>query len=449
VGLEIHPDAAVNFENRANSLLLEIAPATPPPRTESSFRPERFIAAHITAADIIGEIRMGLVDSTGAEVAKHFVHQGRMIGFEGESFRKLRELSESMQRTKGVREKVSTTLVASLVFDWTRERYQSTTALPMVEYVLSKAAERIEDQELWIPISMLHIQSDFRVGRITLRTIGSALFDRWLEEANRQVTPHDSEKIQELVRRERKKLQGLAAATIVINAEPERAREIAFEEAEDALALLRFFSPANHHPEHVAYCTVLGKENCETYTHLTIRNERLVETASGMVDKGRSEWIITDSDLMLFQRAGLEALSRLQVSENRSSYQERLLDALQLYSKSCLSKDLADRLIYILIPLESIFLKDENEPIQQNIAERMAFFMRNRASERREIIAILRKVYSLRSSFLHHGKSLEDVETLRVFMRIAWECFCYLIQNVDRFRTVEQLLSAIEEARLS
>ena len=446
--LEVHPDAAANFDEKANSLLLELGPV--PPRTPATppFRSDPFVAAHITDADILGEVRLGLVDGVGAEVGKHFIDGGRIIGLEGEAFKRLIKISEGLQRTKELKEKVSTDLITNLIFDWMRQRYQKRTNLSMVKYVLEKAAQAIRDQEIWIPIAELRIQSDFRIGKITLRSITSEMFERWVEDANR-AEPQHRKNLQELLERERKKFQSLAAATITLTAEPERARQLAFEETEDAIALLRFFSVANQSPELVSYCTVLGKGSRQTTTHLTIRNGQLVGINSRVVDRAPSEWNISESDVALFNNAGLEALSRVLRNEDRSSYQQRVLDALLLYSRSCLAKELPDKLIYILVPLESIFLKNEAEPVQQTIAERIAFFMADRASERRRIIGIVKEAYSFRSSFLHHGKSVEDVETLRVFMRTAWECFCYLIQNMERFHTVEQLLSGIDEAKLS
>ncbi len=448
VSLELHPDAVANFNEKANSLLSELAPASPRTPPTPPFRSNRFVAAHITDSDILGEIRIGLVDGVGAEVGKHFIHDSRIIGLEGEAYKRFIEISEGLHRTKELRDKLSTDLIAELIFDWMRQRYQNATNMSMVEHVLQNALRAIQDQEIWIPIAELHIQSDFRIGKVILKPITSGMFDRWVEDANR-VEPQHREKLQELLERERKKLQGVAAATITLNAEPERARQLAFEETEDAIALLRFFSAANQFPELVSYCTVLGKENQQTTTHLIIRNGKLLGTNSRVVDRAPSEWTISDSDVALFNNVGLEALSRVLCSDDRSPYQQRLLDALLLYSRSCLAKELPDKLIYLLVPLESIFLRNETEPVQQTISERMAFFMADGAGERRRIIETVKGAYALRSSFLHHGKRLEDVDTLGAFMRMAWQCFCYLIQNVDRFHTIEQLLSAIDHAKLS
>lgn len=251
MNLELHPDAAANFNEKADSLLLELAPVSPRPRCAVPFPPDPFVAAHITDADILGEVRLGLVDNAGVEVGKHFVHGGTLVGLEGEAFKRLITLADALQRTEGLREKVSTELITDLAFDWMRRRYENATDSSMVEYVLERAVQAVEDQEVWIPIAELHIQSDFSLGKVTLRPITSAVFEQWLSAAS-EAPPQHKEKLEQLLDRERKKLQGLAAATIVLRAEPERARQLAFQETEDAIAVLRFFSPANHFPELVS-----------------------------------------------------------------------------------------------------------------------------------------------------------------------------------------------------
>ncbi len=60
-------------------------------------------------------------------------------------------------------------------------------------------------------------------------------------------------------------MQGFAAATIKLFAEPRRASEIAFEEADRVVSLLRFFSPATHIPEVFSYCTLQGKSTSKRW----------------------------------------------------------------------------------------------------------------------------------------------------------------------------------------
>jgi len=89
------------------------------------------------------------------------------------------------------------------------------------------------------------------------------------------------------------------------------------------------------------------------------------------------------------------------------------------------------------------------EPLQQNIAERIAFFLARERQERRTIIHVVKEAYALRSAFLHHGKKLEDLEALKRFMGVAFRCVLGLIGNADRLESVDALHQAIDDDRLS
>jgi hypothetical protein len=374
------------------------------------------------------------------------LYNDKYIGLQGESYKELARLSQGIQKAKMLHDKVSFNFLTDIIFDWMKEKYKNTTDLSMTEYVLAKCEESIEELEIWIPIAKLYIQSDVRIGYITLKTITKDFFDHWRVEAENE-NSEIKEKIKEVIDREQKKLQGIATATIKIYAEPIRAFEIALEETEKSIALLRFFSASNFYPGVISYCTVLGKENLESTKHWVMKEGKLIKIITEEVDNSVQDWVIDNSLLSMFKR-DLEILSNLIIQDDKTEFQEKLLDSLMLYSRSSLAKNLTDKLVYTLVALESILLKNENESIQQNIGERMAFLIGKNISERKSIIERLKKAYEFRSAFLHHGRAIDNIEVLKKFMIDVWGCFIQLIHNAYRFKTKGQLIDEIEERKL-
>lgn len=447
--LELHPEAVKNFNNKSTILLEELSTKIKsiPQNFKNSFKPNIFIPNIISGNNIIGEIKTCLVDYSGSEVAKYFVSNNKQIGLYGDSYQKFSMISENFQKTKGLYDKVSIKLLKDLIFEWIKDKYNSTTDLSMVEYVLNKCEEHIQEFEIWIPIAMLHIQSEIKIGRITLKTITKEILDRWCSDVENK-SPSNNHKIHEYFDNEQKVLQGLAASIIKLIAEPQRAFEIALEETEKSIGVLRLFSPSIILPEITSYCTVLGKENQESLKCFILKEKKYYQSTSALVDKSNKPWIIGDSDLSMFKEI-LDILDNLLARTNITEFQDKVLDSLLLYSRSTLAKNLADKLVYILVALESILLKNENEPIQQNIGERIAFFIGETADERKSIISNLKKAYNLRSLFIHHGHTVEDLETLKEFMLNVWTFFCLFIQNSNRFNSKEQLIESIEKIKLS
>jgi len=102
----------------------------------------------------------------------------------------------------------------------------------------------------------------------------------------------------------------------------------------------------------------------------------------------------------------------------------------------------------MLSSLESVLLKNENEPIQQNLAERLAVFTAQELTERKTIIKLIKTVYGLRSKYLHHGHSSSELEIVSEFMACVWGFFMQLVNNVERFKTKEEFLIAIDDHKL-
>jgi hypothetical protein len=135
--------------------------------------------------------------------------------------------------------------------------------------------------------------------------------------------------------------------------------------------------------------------------------------------------------------------------ERRTEFQEKLLDALLLYSRSTREKDLAGRLVYMLVAIETILLRDENESIQQNIGERMAFIIGNNLEARRAKIRHLKDAYGLRSKFIHHGETIAEIESVRAFMLDVWTLFTTLLKVSHKYHTKAQLINSLDARRLS
>jgi hypothetical protein len=251
--------------------------------------------------------------------------------------------------------------------------------------------------------------------------------------------------------RQRADLQGLAAATAKVNAEPKRAYEVALRESERALAALRVYQvAATTTPEVTSYCALLGRENVEGIKHLEMENGRVRRTSDQTIGGPVFHWHLSDDDVSKYAGTlGFDKVNKLLALKKRSKFQETLLDALLLYSRSTREKDLAGKLVYTLVAMESVLLRNDTEPIQQNVGERMAFINANTVEKRQEIIRTLKAAYALRSRFVHHGHTIEERDTVWRFMIEAWALFTNLAKASSRFETKEELIDCLEAMKLA
>jgi hypothetical protein len=213
------------------------------------------------------------------------------------------------------------------------------------------------------------------------------------------------------------------------------------------VALLRFFSPANWTPRLRSYCTLLGSENVRQRTELFLEDNSIVTYSRGVLDQG-AQWVLPNSYLASFPGL-LDQLQALSAAPDKTSFRQDLYDALLMYSRNSVAIEPADKLVYILVGLESMLLRGENEPLANNVGERLAFLIGESKEKRIAIKDNAVEIYRHRSGFIHHGRAVKDLELLSTFMLNAWTCFNVLLVHMDRYQTREQLIRVLEDRKMA
>jgi hypothetical protein len=248
-------------------------------------------------------------------------------------------------------------------------------------------------------------------------------------------------------KRDRQRLLGLAAATITIEAERQRAYEIAVDQTVKSLALLRCLNPLNGLPFYVSYSLPLGREHVPSYDYFFVEDGKMKGSTSGTNFNQLGEWRIDDVFLSEIKSLGFDALSSL-LKGKRSPFQEDFLSNLLLYSQSCLRANLGDRLAYIITPLEGLLRSSIAEPVQA-LMERFAIFVGQSVEERRHSVTVLEKIYGIQLNHLHDAPDSTQEELLKEFFSMAWTFFINVIPQSGKYHTKAAFLDAIDNTLLS
>jgi hypothetical protein len=147
------------------------------------------------------------------------------------------------------------------------------------------------------------------------------------------------------------------------------------------------------------------------------------------------------------QQRLLQNLIAIFATEQRTDFQQRLFDALLIYSQNNVAKEPYEKLIFCLVAVESMLVKDPSEPIQDNIGERMAYILGETVQERLEIESLVKQVYAIRSKFVHHGQRPTDMEVLARFMKKVWILFFHWILNHSAVSTKAELIEGLRRLK--
>jgi hypothetical protein len=252
-----------------------------------------------------------------------------------------------------------------------------------------------------------------------------------------------------VIHRERSRIQGGIAARIKVTAEQEKAREIAHAAANEAVNLLRFLSHVNWTSRIVSYCAPLGREGVLQTEELFVKDGVIENLRKASIDQGLHGWNVEEARAMV--PGVFEALQNLAGNRDGTEFRRDLYDALQLHSRNSLASAVSHKIVFVVAAIESLLFKNSFEPIQKNLGERMAFLIGKSLESRKEIVKNVEDFYDIRSRLIHHGReaSGKDLEVIDTFFFNVWWTLRHLLAEVDRYHTKSQLLSELEDRKLS
>lgn len=443
----IHPRASAAFNVVGESLLEKVEVHIDRQDEAPGFAPDVHIAAHIQEKDIIGDIDVVEFNADGVPIARIFVAGGQRYVIRGESYLELRRLCAGMRAALKKHASVSHKIAEEAIIAWIKEKLDGKASSEMSEAVIAFVASRIAAHTVWIPIAQLHLEVPISIGETEIRQIDWNMFEGWKAEAIAK-NPGAQEGILEQFQSWSRDLRGLAVARTVVTGDSTSAEEIGARLAEEAASLIRMFTPAALLPNQRSYCTPLGLENTERYTRIRVSRDKIVGLVSGLTGPPTSSLVLGKDSIAKMRRAGLDQLIEIYAKPQRTDLEERSLSAVMMYSRMTLFRDHSDKLVYILAALECVLLKNETEPIQQNLSERLALLVGGTFAERKNVIQLLRSSYSRRSRVLHHGTRAIDGEQLKELMKYAWHGLFRVISHCPRFKTRDMFLSAIDDMKL-
>lgn len=415
-----------------------------------TFQPNYLVSAvNLTKKEIPNAPIRPVIDIDGKEIARFIPDQNPEIGIFGQHHSKFIEICSEIQLLDEFKAKVSLTFIVETIFSWIKQRHQNLTVETMTEHLLNACLSEVKEQEIWLPIAGTKLETEIDLNKVVLKPITDDIWRKWVSEWNvRQ--PDEIEQIEKFLTHRGTKYS--CVATIKLVAEPIKAVEKAIEATEKSLSLLRYFSMVNFHPSAFSLCTIAGKEYVEHSKFMFLRNNLLIragETETNL--RWKHPWTINSDLLSKMKERGFDTLVDLNGKDEneRTEFQNSLLKALSIYSKSSLAQNLNDKLLYVVVSLESLLLKNNIEPLQKNISERMALLVGRSLDERLFIIQNYKDAYNLRSKSVHHGTTLTQTKVIEDFLRDAWWTLNKLIEKANDFVTKEEMINFVDDIKFT
>lgn len=437
------------FNNKANKILscLNVFPSMKTRKSNIKFSDSHSVKYNISGKDVISVRSLPSVDVFGKEKGWYFETPEGKVGLEQKEYQEFLNLVEKLAERKEIRNLVSQKFIKSVFFEWLEKSFEKEFKSEFIEYFIRRADKEVKDRKIFIPIDFLVIEESFKVGKITFEFLTENFFDDW-EEDFKKDTRIPSERRSDFFKDLRKKYQGKVYASIKVEGDKETCKRIAKEETEIALMALRFFSPTVFIPEVPSYFGIKGKTSVPSMDFLVFEG-RFPNIEHGIEENMIFNFIVDKVLFNKMKKMGLDNLSNLLLKDKKTELEELLLNSLFLFSKAIISNNFEDKLVFSLVPVEMLLLRDTSEPIQSNLWLRLSLLTANKAEDRKKVKKMIQEAYKLRSAYLHHGKKKENFILLRDLQINTWTALRNILISRDVFSTKEDLLEYIEDKILS
>ena len=448
--IEIDPKAIKYIDETAEGYLKKLTKAPPGPQGQKRAGGSSLdiSAKQINLADVKDMI-LRSVDNEGTIYSFYFQTPDGMMGLSGEAMKEAGLFIDRLMQRKEIREIVVKTYLVENLFEWFKGKYLGAIE-PSGKYaafLLSHLATDVKKRTLSFPLSFIDIRKPLEFGKVQLSFYDAEFF---LTQKSILLEKGDETKddIEEHIKELRKKYLGKVVATVEKIGVKEKCVELAKVEVENFLQILRFYSPAALIPSIPSHFNTEGADFVPE-THILMLENDLLKKYDSLDFEFSPTWFIGKEQLEHFNTASFNKAIEVSTKENKSKLEESWLKAVSIFNKGVVETDMHIKYVFILTALESIFIKDGNEPIAKSLSQRVAMFIKANVEERLQLIANFKAAYKRRSDYLHHGVTMLEDPIIHEFQINAWNTLYHVLLNIDKNATKHDLIASLDRQLLT
>jgi hypothetical protein len=366
------------------------------------------------------------------------------------SDKEFQKLINEILKDKDINSLISKDFIERKAFYWFLKTYKDKKAESnFSSYILNEMQNSIEELKVHYSMLYLNISHPFQIGNVKFEFFTKAYFDSLVN--NFRI--NNPEKLENPYESMRNDYQGKVYATYVVKAESEKAKEIALEQCSLAVDVLKMCSDTIDLPQ------ARLSFDIDSRTKESIRNEVLLTrpksidpTFSINIYRLPTEHRITEQEwgrMKLRQIADFHNFLLSLKGEN-SELEKLILNGIKRYGNAISNSNIHQRVVELFTILESLLLPNKNTPIIDSVCKYCSKLVFKQPNNRKDIIELLRSMYDVRSSLIHHAKEITfPIDDLRKLQYTVIILLANLIKKCEKHKTKQSLLTEIDDAILS
>ncbi|MBK6625013.1 MAG: hypothetical protein IPO46_09525 [Chitinophagaceae bacterium] len=384
-------------------------------------------------------------------ISKKQCFNGKCIGLNIENYKRLVKLNDTIHKEKSINQVISKEFIEDKIFDWLISTFKNKKAdKSFANFLMDELENSLKAIKYHFPTLYLDINKPFEIGKVSFNFFTKEYFN-YLEEHYKKKDP---EKYRDDFSEFRKKYQGMVYVAYSVKAESSRGEEIAFEKCSLAVDVLKMCSETTDFPN-----VELGFD-IDRRVNINPQNEVFVCNAENELDDLKLNLSRPKHHHKIDDKEWERIISRqapdfhnflLQIETcELSELQQLIINSIKRYGNAISNKNLHQRIVELFTILESLLLLDQNSPIIDSVCKYCSKLVFKKVEDRKYLIALLKSMYEVRSSLIHHGKEKKiELTHLRQLQYSVVMLLSTLITKTDQHKTKQSVLNEIEEAILN
>lgn len=407
-------------------------------KSTTRFHPH--VTSTIRKEDIIGNIIHKQIAESGRIESVQLVTKSNIYSLTNDvACAELTKLIDNIWQKDQISDYVSRDFIIHQFLEW----LDVSDTFEYVQFTLKNIKAAVTSSNIIVPLYRFVVSKPIKFQKLDciLRPISNAEIDNHVLNCASEI---DIETL-------RSNFQATCIVECNIVADSSHAITIAIEKANVISDIFAFYSPFALFPDQRFNGVHLGSEYVPSYKALVKSEDMTSHQLCGGVrstEYGR-HYIVGRDDLKAMEESGIKELTNLLCKKKPNEFEKKVRSSASIFLKNAYTSSNTEKIIFAVVALETLMLKNQSEPIVQNVSERTAFLLAHDIDSRKSCIKAVKDAYGIRSAYMHHGRSSEDKETIMDFLIIVFATITHIIENSLSYKTKNDFIKYVDDLRLS
>jgi len=355
---------------------------------------------------LVGAMVERTTDHAGNTVEIYLIDENGSYGFDKEQYVSFNKLIQHLHSLEQLNQKVSSKFIEAESFNWIIEVYRKQQGgSNLYDYLITKADAEVKPHTFFFPVLNLVIEKPFKIGNAEFTYFTKEYFDNLYKSLKEKDDTYTEENFQKTFRKD---FQGQVLAKVTVTAERDKAEEIAKQDSEIAVDVLKLYSESAVVPERKTMFDLNYKLGYQVQSNFLTQMPNESASLAISIQFNNHPLNITQRLYQSAYQSGLKIFSDYISLRKKDELYEIIIQSIHLFGSAISNWDLHLRCVNLITILESIFLNaDESNDMERKTKARLAKALTNQHQEKERIKTIFSNIYQVRHKMIHKARRIE------------------------------------------